>query len=111
MKTMFYVVLSFLLACANTGKLSSDDLAPLEPATREKPVTERPEGAAPHMEHAEQAQAACVKACEQENSMRAVAAEVISADCLASCSGEPQPLGTRSLYLLSVVAALSRVLH
>jgi hypothetical protein len=97
MKTMFYVVLSFLLACVNTGKLSSDDPAPVESVTKEKPVTERPEGAAPHMEHAEQAQAACVKACEQENAMRAVSAEVITADCLSGCTGEHQTLGTKSL--------------
>ncbi len=91
MKTILIAILSLSVACKSTCKLPVDD-TPVE-----KPAIERPANAGPGMEHAEQAQDACVATCERENAMRAVAAEVITADCLASCTGEPQTLGTKSL--------------
>ena len=91
MKMILFTVLSFSVACTSTSKLPVDD-TPVE-----KSPIERPANAGPGMEHAEQAQNACVKTCEKENAMRAVSAEVIHADCLASCTGEHQTLGTKSL--------------
>ena len=77
------------LACATVD-------SPSTPGT-EKPVVERGPNEGPGMEHAEQALEACVEACEQENAMRAVAVEIIRADCERSC-GNPKPaLGTPSL--------------
>jgi hypothetical protein len=63
----------------------------------EKPVVERGPNEGPGMEHAEQALAACVEACEQENAMRSVAAEIIRADCERSCGSPAPALGTPSL--------------
>jgi hypothetical protein len=91
MKMILFAILSLSVACKSTCKLPVDD-TPVE-----KSAIERPANAGPGMEHADQAQDACVKACEQENAMRAVSAEVITADCLASCTGEHQTLGTKSL--------------
>ena len=88
MRVFFCVIL--LGACASTE--SPTAVAPVE-----KPAMERPEGAPPAQEHAEQALEACVAECEQANAMRAVAPEVITADCQASCGAEPSPLGTQSL--------------
>jgi hypothetical protein len=91
MKWMLFVVLSSAFACKSTCKL------PVEDTPAEKPAIDRPANSGPGMEHAEQAQGACVATCERENAMRAVSAEVITADCLASCTGEGQTLGTKSL--------------
>lgn len=96
MKWMLFVVLSSAFACKSTCKLPADD-APVSGVSVEKPAVERPANVGPGLEHAEHAQSACLATCEKENAMRAVAAEVITADCLASCTGEPQTLGVQSL--------------
>ena len=76
------------------GCATTDSPAPPAP---EKPILERGPNEGPGQEHAEQALEACVQACEKENAMRSVAAEIIRADCEKSC-GNPAPvLGTQSL--------------
>ena len=93
MKTLVYLfALSFAVACKTADKGPAAEAPPTE-----KPAVERPQDAGPGMEHAEQDLEACMAECIQANAMRAVAAELIEADCKASCSGEPQTLGTQSL--------------
>jgi hypothetical protein len=98
MKTLLILTaLGLSMACSNTCKVPPATEAPATEAPAEKPAIERPENVGPGTEHAEQDLDACMAECQQQNAMRAVAAEMIEADCRASCTGEYQTLGTQSI--------------
>ena len=94
------------LACARPGDPSfskTDDGPMATPGSPTQTATEAPIPPAPTPVPGEEkastgtedlALESCMTECEQANQMRAVAAEVISADCMASCTGTPPTLGT-----------------
>ena len=85
------------LACAHIDEPVSNEADPIQetpPVQAEEPAEEPaevPEGPS------DEELAQCMTDCIQRNQMRAVAYEIIEADCKASCTGTVEPLGTQPL--------------
>ena len=106
---MLWIVLS--LACVHNAEVStpeSDASSPTKsPTTNTQsehtlPSKEQNDlGLEPASEVSLQDIDQCIEICIQQTQMRAVSADMIEADCRASCSGQPEPLGTTPLTPLT----------